>query len=101
VKSRIRTPSSALPACPQGLDEGRGKELPTAAFAARFFAASLTTFLADFLTGFFAAALDFVLAAFFRVAITSLLNSAHAHASGHLVSPVCCAFIFCQPRFAG
>ena len=34
VKSRIFTPSSALPACPHGFDDGRGRLLLTAAFAA-------------------------------------------------------------------
>src|ERR1700682_4606194 len=52
VKSRIFTPSSALPAWPQGFVDGRGRPLLTT-FAAAFFGLSLTTFLADF----FAAAL--------------------------------------------
>ena len=52
VKSRIFTPSSALPAAPHGFADGRGRPLLAAAFAA-FFGLSLTTFLADF----FAAAL--------------------------------------------
>ena len=74
----MRTPSSALPACPQGLDEGfdegfgggfddcRRRPLPFADFAAGFFAASFTVFFA----GFFARALDFFL---LRVAIALLL----------------------------
>src|SRR6202140_3674785 len=73
VKSRIRTPSSALPACPQGFDEGFDESfgegfddafddccrrpLPFADFAAGFFAASFTVFFA----GFFARAFDFFL----------------------------------------
>jgi hypothetical protein len=73
----MRTPSSALPAWPQGFDEGFDvgfddgfddscrKPLPFADFAAGFFAASFTAFLA----GFFARALDF---AFLRVAIRLL-----------------------------
>ena len=49
VKSRMRTPSSALPAWPQGFVLGRGKPLLGDAFAAAFFVLNLTTFLADFL----------------------------------------------------
>src|ERR1700675_3247357 len=53
VKSRIFTPSSALPAWPHGFDDGRGTPLPECAllpcaFAAAFFGLSFTTFLADF-----------------------------------------------------
>src|SRR5262245_55892520 len=80
VKSRMRTPSSALPACPQGFDDGRGKPFPladlagglcAAAFTVFFagFLADLTVVLADFLAGasdLFARSLDF---AFVRVAI--------------------------------
>src|SRR3979490_675065 len=40
----MRTPSSALPACPHGLLEGRGRPLDTAFLAAGFFDFSLTTF---------------------------------------------------------
>ena len=43
VKSRILTPSSALPAWPYGLLEGFGRPLPSA-FAAGFFDFSFTTF---------------------------------------------------------
>src|SRR5581483_11091973 len=83
VKSRMRTPSSALPAWPQGLDDGRGK-LPFAALAGGFLAATfavlftgllaadLMVFLPDFFAGaldFFARGLDF---AFVRVAIALL-----------------------------
>src|SRR3954462_10841951 len=42
----MRTPSSALPASPQGLDDGLGRPLATAFFAAGFFAFSVTTFFA-------------------------------------------------------
>src|SRR5437763_1883723 len=51
LRSRMRTPSSALPAEPHGFVEGRGR--PPADAAAFFFGASFTTFLVDF----FAAAL--------------------------------------------
>ena len=53
VKSRMRTPSSALPAWPNGLVEGFGRPLPFF-FAAGFFGASFTTFF-DFAAAFFAA----------------------------------------------
>src|SRR5437660_2398129 len=70
VKSRMRTPSSALPAWPQGFvdgfvdgfvveglvegfadgfDDNCRKELPFADLAGGFFAASFTAFFADFL----------------------------------------------------
>src|SRR4029077_13305819 len=63
VKSRIFTPSSALPAAPHGNVEGLGMPFPfflaPLRFAAVFFAGSLMTFFlaADFLaaTFFFAA----------------------------------------------
>src|SRR3954453_842417 len=42
----MRTPSSALPAAPQGLDDGLDRPLATAFFAVGFFAFSLTTFFA-------------------------------------------------------
>src|SRR6202521_1311318 len=45
LMSRMRTPSSALPAAPHGFVEGRGRPL---ADAAVFPGASFTTFLADF-----------------------------------------------------
>src|SRR5436309_11129392 len=54
LRSRMRTPSSALPAEPHGFVEGRGR--PPADAAAFFFGASFTTFLVDF----FAAALFLV-----------------------------------------
>src|SRR5215470_4540165 len=80
VKSRMRTPSSALPACPQGFDDGRGRPFPLADLAGSFCAATFTVFfagfladltvvLADFLAGasdLFARSFDF---AFVRVAI--------------------------------
>src|SRR6187200_3768162 len=43
VKSRIRTPSSALPAWPHGLLEGRGMPFAAAPFVAGFFPFNLTT----------------------------------------------------------
>src|SRR5262249_14019488 len=66
VKSRMRTPSSALPASPQRIVDGRGKPLAFADLAAGFFAVILTVLLADFLAAdltalpaaFFAGALD-------------------------------------------
>ena len=70
VKSRIFTPSSALPAWPNGFALGRGRPLP-AAFAAGFFAFRRTTFAEDFFAAIFltaaflTAGLDFVLAFFF------------------------------------
>src|SRR5262245_38347749 len=93
----MRTPSSALPASPNGLVDGRGKPLPFC-FAAGFFtAASRTTFLAGFaflaaLAALLAAALatDFLagFAAFFCfLAIVCLPcdlgSSAHSRASGN------------------
>src|ERR1700745_3096780 len=85
VKSRMRTPSSALPAWPQGAGDGRGKPLLFADFAAGFFAATFTVFFAGFLAAdfsalfadFFASALDLLARsldfAFLRVAIALLL----------------------------
>src|SRR5580658_11110901 len=65
VKSRMRTPSSALPAWPCGLVDGFGRPLPFFA-AAGFFALSLTTFLAAFLpAGLALAALVFLRVAIF------------------------------------
>jgi hypothetical protein len=62
---------------------GRGRPF-AAAFAAVFFAASLTTFFDDFFAAsFLTAALDFALAAFLRVAIDGLPSFAHARANGH------------------
>src|SRR5271154_516401 len=69
VKSRMRTPSSARPACPHGFDDGRGAPFFAAPFCGGLFARSFTTFLVDFLADFFAAVLDFVFLAFFRVVI--------------------------------
>src|SRR5438128_2489022 len=59
----MRTPSSALPASPQGLVEGCGRPFPTAFFATDFFAFSFATF--------FDAALDLDLT--FVLAVTFLL----------------------------
>src|SRR6202790_1211394 len=58
VKSRMRTPSSALPASPYGLLDGRGRPLDTAFFVAVFFDFSFTTFFAAVLD--FAFTFDFV-----------------------------------------
>jgi hypothetical protein len=60
VKSRMRTPSSALPACPHGFVVGRGRLLLASAVGVA--ALSFKSFFA----GFPAAVLDFE---FFRVAI--------------------------------
>src|SRR6185295_15244025 len=66
VKSRIFTPSSALPAWPQGFAEGRGRSpLAAAALAAGFVTFSVTTFLADF----FATTLVFDVLAFLAIVI--------------------------------
>src|SRR5262249_16600799 len=57
----MRTPSSALPAWPQGLALGRGKSLTRPGFAGAFLALSFTTFLAAgffFATGFCRALVD-------------------------------------------
>src|SRR5712691_3172117 len=69
LRSRMRTPSSALPAAPHGFVEGRGRP---SADAAAFFGPSLTTLLATFLVDFFAAALMDLL--FLRVAMVGPLN---------------------------
>src|ERR1700746_2958026 len=61
VKSRIRTPSSARPACPQALLLGRGKLLPFADFFT-----SLTTFFDAVLA---LAGLDFVVAVLFAACL--------------------------------
>jgi hypothetical protein len=83
VKSRIRTPSSALPAWPQGFAEGRGAPFAPAVLAADA-ALSLTVFFPDFFaaivlfvgTGLLAAFLVFLLVLPARFAITVLLNLA-------------------------
>src|SRR3954463_16386293 len=78
VKSRMRTPSSALPAPPHGALDGAGKAwpFPFAFFAADFlgagfFAAAFTTFFVVFLAALFFAATffttDFFAVAFFAV----------------------------------
>src|SRR6202165_625815 len=74
LRSRMRTPSSALPAAPHGFVEGRGRACVEGvgrplADAAAFFGASFTTFLADF----FAAPLVLDLL-FLRVAIVVPLD---------------------------
>src|SRR5262249_32965572 len=66
VKTRMRTPSSALPAFPQGIGDGRGRSLPIANLAAGFLAATFTVLFAGFLAAdltallvtLFASALD-------------------------------------------
>jgi hypothetical protein len=63
----MRTPSSALPAAPQGLVLGRGRALEAAAFAdlAGFFDFNFTTFFAailDFALALLFTALDFLVA---------------------------------------
>src|SRR5262245_54065499 len=61
VKSRIRTPSSALPAWPKGFFEGGGNS----DFVPFFFGASLTTFADERLAvAFFAAGLERAFAGF-------------------------------------
>src|SRR5215472_6988653 len=73
VKSRIFTPSSALPARPHGFVLGRGCPLVFALDLATF---SLMTFFGDFLASVLAfAALDFALAALLRGAIAYLLET--------------------------
>src|SRR5262245_30715825 len=86
VKSRMRTPSSALPAWPQGFDDGRGTPLLFADLAGGLCAVTMTTFFARFLAAglmllpadFFAGALDAFARsldfAFVRVAIALLLS---------------------------
>src|SRR5882762_721614 len=61
----MRTPSSALPACPHGLLDGRGRPLDTAFLAAGFFEFSLTTFRVAALDFAFAFAFTFDFLAFF------------------------------------
>src|SRR6266498_2106336 len=77
LRSRMRTPSSALPAPPHGFVEGRRRPL---AGTAAFFGASFTTFLADFLADFFAAALVLGLL-FLRVAIVVPLDESPTDAA--------------------
>ncbi len=79
VKSRMRTPSSALPASPHGFGWDAEVPLRVTVFAAGRFGLSFTTFLADF----FAAGLAFAFAAFLRVAMVDY------------------SVISCGPRFAG
>src|SRR6185503_3293478 len=68
VKSRMRTPSSALPSLPKGLDDGFGMPFEAFAFAAGFFDFSFTTFFEAALL------LAFAFVAFFRVAIVVPLS---------------------------
>src|SRR5690606_542708 len=79
VKSRMRTPVSALPSWPKGLLDGLGRPLPLAfflpmafaplAFAAGLRAASFTTLRADFFAAGLDLALDLAFAFFFAFAI--------------------------------
>src|SRR5436305_1002313 len=62
VKSRMRTPSSALPACPNGLAEGFGSPLP-------FFLATSFTIFFDFAAAFFVAFFAGFAALFFALAM--------------------------------
>src|SRR3984893_7585231 len=76
VKSRMRTPSSALPAWPNGLVEGFGRPFVTAFFAACFFAFRFTTFFEadfDFALDF---TFDFLL--FVAIVIPPLFLAKHA-----------------------
>src|ERR1044071_6998650 len=76
VKSRMRTPSSALPASPNGFVEGLGMPLPftcAAFFTGGFFGASLTTL--RFAAGFFETLLEALAAVFFPLAIDGLPRS--------------------------
>ena len=74
MKSRILTPSSALPARPHGFALGRGRPL-LEDFAPPFLAFSFTTFFDDFFAETLAfAALDFAFATLLRVAIVSFLS---------------------------
>src|ERR1700674_1294539 len=66
LMSRMRTPSSALPAAPHGFVEGRGKPL---AGAVVFLGASFTTFLVHFFPAVLVLDLPFV-----RVAIVVPLD---------------------------
>src|SRR6059036_935270 len=68
LMSRMRTPSSALPAAPHGLVVGFGR--PVVAATLGFLALSLTTFLA----GFFAAILVLAFVALLRIGISYLLE---------------------------
>src|ERR1700676_4800693 len=101
----MRTPSSARPACPYGLVEGRGKAgaacAPTPGLARGAAALVLAGFLADFLTDFLAVVLaDFLAAGFagFRLAFLVAMVTPFT-----CVSPVyrCGRLIFCESCFAG
>ena len=87
VKSRMRTPSSALPAWPKGLLDGFGRPFATAFFDAGFFAFSFTTF--------FDAALDLGLT--FVLAFTFLLFAIAVPLGFQSMWPL----ISCEARFAG
>jgi hypothetical protein len=97
----MRTPSNALPAWPQGFDEGRGAPFAAGVFAVRA-ALNPTTFRADFFVAVFfldravllAAFLAFLPALFVRVAIAVLLEtSGRNHAAMKITS--------CAARSAG
>src|ERR1700684_4588882 len=94
VKSRMRTPSSALPAWPHGFDEGRGAPFAPGFFAARP-AFNPTTFRANFFAAVLfldraaspAAFLAFLPPLFVRVAIAVLLElSGRNHAAMKITS---------------
>jgi hypothetical protein len=97
----MRTPSSALPAWPQGFDEGRGAPFAACVFGVRA-ALNPTTFRADFFVVVFlldrvvlsAAFLALLSALFVRVAIAVLLEtSGRNHATIKIT--------FCAARSAG
>src|SRR5262249_31097202 len=83
LKSRMRTPSRALPAWPHGFVEGRGRPLTDA--AAFFLAASFTSFLADF----FAAAL-LVDLLFLRVVIALPLDESSIDSADYFLRIALC-----------
>ena len=94
VKSRMRTPSSALPAWPNGLLDGLGCPLPF------FLATSFTTFF-DFAAAFFAAFFASFLAGFaaffcfLAICCLPVFPSAHSRASGNPANDAL------GPRFRG
>jgi hypothetical protein len=90
----MRTPSSALPAWPQGFDEGRGAPFAPGVFSLRA-ALNPTIFRADFFVAVFfldrlvllAAFLALLPALFVRVAIAVLLEpSGRNHAARKITS---------------
>src|SRR5581483_8787973 len=83
VKSRTRTPSSALPAWPQGLVDGRGRP-----FGARvFFAAAFLAFGFAIFAGAFAGA--FVLLAILPLAFLAIyVSSISVSCPGRCAAPL-------------